>query len=155
MSTKWTHDALIKKAKWWLLQRRGCVVATTERGGAGWYFGINQGIEIADAIGWLPNHWSVLIECKTSKSDFIKDKEKTHRKRGQTSLGQERWYLAPAGIINKDDVPPTWGLLEIKGSRVYQTKKPKVSKELNIRSWLLESRIIFTELAYRTTGKEI
>ena len=35
-------------------------------------------------------------------------------------LGSERFYFAPKGLISPDELPEGWGLLELKGGRVYR-----------------------------------
>lgn len=148
-----THDYLVSKANWWLSVRRNCPVVLTERGVDPARAGFRQKLEIADAIGWRWDMTSILVECKVSLADFKADKNKPHRKQGQVSLGQERWYLAPKGIIPVSEVPKHWGLLELKGNRIYRTKLP-TKKSFNENTWKLESALIFTELArIKTNGQ--
>lgn len=54
----------------------------------------------------------VNIEVKVSRSDFLKDKSKPHRKPGACSMGHFRFYCCPAGVIKPEDLPEGWGLLE-------------------------------------------
>ncbi|EBA4459058.1 adenylosuccinate synthase [Salmonella enterica] len=67
--------------------------------------------ERADAWGyrWGWNGCSVLVEVKVSRSDFLRDKHKPHRKSG--GMGDYRYYMCPEGIINISDLPDRWGLL--------------------------------------------
>lgn len=68
--------------------------------------------EIPDIIGWCS--WaSVLIEVKTSRSDFLADMKKVFRKNPEMGMGQFRYFLCPKGLINKDETPNGWGLLYI------------------------------------------
>jgi hypothetical protein len=97
----YTHDDLIEKARKWLWTK-GCAVVITEMSSGG-------GQE-PDAIGFYPTH-STLIECKASRSDFLNDKNKCHQRTG-TSMGDNRYYLAPEGLIHPDELPMKWGLLE-------------------------------------------
>ncbi len=39
-------------------------------------------------------------------------------------MGSERFYLAPAGVIRRDELPKHWGLLECKGREVTLVAKP-------------------------------
>ncbi len=107
-----THDFLVAKAAYWLENSRKCYIVISEKGIAD---------EIPDSIGFGPRGWSILVECKVSKSDFYADKKKPSRQ-GKPGLGQERWYLTPPGLLNTDSLPEGWGLLEYrttKGKRTY------------------------------------
>lgn len=100
-----THAQLVARAERWLRNTRGCGVVLTEF--------VSAGREIADAIGWcVTEGWSVLVECKASRSDFLRDQSKLTRREYFTGLGQERWYLTSPGLVRPDEIPPTWGLLE-------------------------------------------
>ena len=102
-----THKELVKKAKGWL-RAKGCGVVITEMAS-------NAGQE-PDAIGWQRS-FSILIECKASRSDYMKDKNKEHQRLGK-SMGDKRYYLAPKGIIKPEELPEKWGLLEPYGNGV-------------------------------------
>ncbi len=69
-------------------------------------------IETPDVIGFNHQH-TVLIEVKTSRSDFLADKKKIFRLYPEQGMGSFRLYLCPAGIMNRDDVLDKWGLLWI------------------------------------------
>jgi hypothetical protein len=72
--------------------------------------------ENPDVIGWTVGTGSVVIECKLSRSDFLRDAAKTVRKNPRVGMGQRRYYLCPPDLINVKDLPPKWGLLwAIKG----------------------------------------
>jgi len=66
--------------------------------------------EQPDAIGWVSDR-SILVECKTSRSDFLSDKRKPFRIVG--GMGDYRYYMAPKGIIGASDLPDGWGLIEV------------------------------------------
>ena len=78
-----THDQLVARAKHWLLNTYGCGFAFAELTAC-----TNSG-EIPDAIGFKYGH-SILVECKTSRSDFLSDKKKTFRKYAWESLVKEK-----------------------------------------------------------------
>jgi hypothetical protein len=67
--------------------------------------------ENPDVIGWAPGAGSVLIECKLTRSDFLKDAAKAVRKNPRAGMGQRRYYLCPAELIQVKDLPSKWGLL--------------------------------------------
>ena len=108
-----THDDLVKIAKKWLIKARSCSVVLTETQA--------QSGEIPDCIGWRRQH-STLIECKTSLADFRRDLKKWYRNSGP-GIGQQRYFMAPKGVIPVSEVPVGWGLLEVSGKLVKTTKK--------------------------------
>jgi hypothetical protein len=108
-----THDALVKIARKWLIKARECSVVLTETQA--------QSGETPDAIGWR-GQLSILIECKTSLADFRRDKNKWFRNSGP-GIGQQRYFMAPKGVIPLSEVPPNWGLLEVKGNVVKTVRK--------------------------------
>lgn len=67
--------------------------------------------ENPDVIGWAPGAGSVLIECKLTRSDFLRDAAKMVRKNPRAGMGQRRYYLCPAELIQVKDLPAKWGLL--------------------------------------------
>lgn len=110
------HAELCRLALKWLKRSisaggPGCAVALSECR-TGW------GGEIPDAIGFRstePNPGSVVVEVKTSRSDFLADSRKPHRVNG--GVGNWRYYLAPEGVIPLSDLPERWGLLEVNDRR--------------------------------------
>lgn len=71
--------------------------------------------EIPDAIAFSSSKGSsVLLEAKVSKSDFLADLRKPFRSQsnGKCGMGDQRWYIAPKGVIPVDKLPERWGLLE-------------------------------------------
>jgi len=111
------HQKLVDIAKEWLSKK--CAVVITEmKAGFG---------EVPDAIGW---NWSmpIVIECKSSIADFNSDSNKPHRRNPESGLGLFRYYMAYAGVIRTNLLPPGWGLIEVsewqKGKRKGQ---PRVS----------------------------
>jgi hypothetical protein len=88
----------------------GCLVAISET--TNWING-----EIPDAIGWRPYKHarcgSVIVEVKTSRSDFLADANKPHRKDAATGMGIYRYMMAPEGVIPLDRLPAKWGLIEV------------------------------------------
>lgn len=105
------HAELCALGEKWL-RRHGCRVVLRDPFKAAVYTG-----ECPDVIGWRDGH-SILIECKTSRSDFLADKKKGFRIDPTRGMGDCRLYLAPEGVIKLDDLPDGWGLLETDGKRV-------------------------------------
>lgn len=111
-----THAELVERAAKWLRNSRNCGVVLTE-------FHSYAG-EIPDAIGFQSSpHKSVLIECKTSVSDFYADAKKPGR-RTSHGIGRRRYYLAPLGVLTAELVRkhrPRWGLLEATARNIRAT----------------------------------
>ncbi len=97
-----THSELVERAVWWLSRTKRCLVVAAEIGT------LNQ--ETPDAIGFTANV-SYLVECKTSKADFLADGKKITRQRPKYGLGNYRYYMCPPGIIQEADLLEKWGLL--------------------------------------------
>ena len=100
-----THSQLVQKAVQWLRSYR-CGVILSEQACANG--------EMPDAIGWKRACHSVLIECKISRADFLADRGKPFRQKSKLGMGCERFYLAPSGLLNPDELPSGWGLLEYR-----------------------------------------
>lgn len=73
--------------------------------------------EQPDCLGFRSG-LSCLIECKTSRSDFLVDKRKKFRVDPTLGLGDWRFFLTPVGLVRVDELPTGWGLLETDGKRV-------------------------------------
>ncbi|OHE80695.1 MAG: hypothetical protein A2X76_01280 [Lysobacterales bacterium GWF1_69_6] len=107
-----THASLCAIAARWLRRSHsagghGCQVAFTELQSDG---------ENADAIGFRAVgscDGSVVVECKTTRGDFLADARSPQRTEPSAGLGRWRYYLAPEGLIDVAELPPGWGLLEV------------------------------------------
>ena len=74
--------------------------------------------ENPDVIGWASAAGSCLIECKVTRSDFLRDATKSVRRNPRAGMGRLRYYLCPAGVIQAKDLPQKWGLLWATGGHV-------------------------------------
>lgn len=99
-----THDELVLKAEKWL-KIQGCGVVFRDK-----FKAITHNREFPDAIGWREG-LSILVECKTSRADFLADKGKLFRKTSEDGMGDWRFFLCPPDIITVSDLPEGWGLL--------------------------------------------
>lgn len=86
---------------------------------------------------------SVLIECKTSRSDFKADSKKVFRRIPDMGIGQYRFYLTKKGLITLDELPEKWGLLETSGKTVKVIKFPERFPVFNTKN---EMRIVTSAL---------
>ncbi len=66
----------------------------------------------------------MLVECKVSRGDFLADANKPFRLAPEEGLGSKRFYMAPAGVIARKELPKHWGLLECSGRQIVMTVKP-------------------------------
>lgn len=70
---------------------------------------------------------SMLIEVKTSRADFLKDKKKIFRTDDEEyrkyALGNKRYYLVPKGMVTIEELPTHLGLLEWDGSGISKIKE--------------------------------
>lgn len=95
-----THVDLVERAERWLYSV-GCGVVLTEL--------VTYASGIPDAIGFRSD-CSILVECKTSRSDFFADRKKPHHG-PDVGMGNWRFYLTPEGLIKPEELPQQWGLL--------------------------------------------
>lgn len=78
--------------------------------------------ETPDCIGWN-SFRSIMIECKASRADFRRDAHKPTRCHPDLGMGNERYYMAPADMIKKEELPAGWGLLEVNPDGRVRMKK--------------------------------
>lgn len=110
------HAQLVALAVQWLRRHYRCGVILSEQ-----YCATG---EVPDVIGWKGVCKSVLVECKASRADFLADAGKPFRQQSEGAMGSQRFYLAPQGLISREELPRHWGLLECKGREVSVSVKP-------------------------------
>lgn len=85
--------------------------------------------EMTDVWGLGNFNDSVVIEVKTSHSDFMADQKKLcrteEREKQHYNAGRLRWYLCPEGVIKPEELPDKWGLLYWDGKKVYPVIPPR------------------------------
>lgn len=89
-----THAELCKRAVRWLRKSRNCGVVLSEMK--------TLTTEIPDAIGWR-NDRSFVVECKTSRADFLADSKKPHKIAGR-GVGNYRYFMCEEGVIRESDL---------------------------------------------------
>jgi hypothetical protein len=104
-----THAQLVQKAVQWLRSYRCGVILSEQACASG---------EMPDAIGWKRACHSVLVECKISRADFLGDRGKPFRQKSKLGMGCERFYMTSHGLLNLDELPCGWGLLELHNREV-------------------------------------
>jgi hypothetical protein len=88
--------------------------------------------ENPDVIGWAVGAGSVVIECKLSRSDFLRDAAKAARRNPRAGMGQRRFYLCPPALINVKDLPPKWGLLWATKGQIIVKREARGHPERNL-----------------------
>ena len=139
-----THSALIELAVRWLRTTYRCGIILSEQACC-------TG-EVPDVVGWKgvsrgapgvrrarrgASCRSVLVECKSSRADFLADRGKPWRLDPQGALGCERFYMAPAGLIAAAELPSGWGLLAVRNRKVDVTLACNKRKSLRTPEGLL------------------
>lgn len=104
-----THAQLVERAVRWLRSYRCGVVLSEQACVSG---------EMPDALGWKQACHSVLVECKVTRADFLADRAKPFRTKPEKGVGSERFYLTPASLLKREELPAGWGLLELRRGRI-------------------------------------
>jgi hypothetical protein len=116
------HSTLVAMGVRWL--SRQCSVVLYEFASAA--------DENPDVIGWAPEAQSVVIECKLTRADFLRDAAKTVRRTPRAGMGQRRYYLCPPDVIGVKDLPPKWGLLWASKGQVSVKREARGHPERNL-----------------------
>jgi len=114
---QWSHQELIKKAIEWLQCSKKCTIVMREL--------VTRNSETPDCIGFYSSgHGTILIECKTTRADYLADKKKLFRRDTKLGVGSKRYFMVPSGLIAADEVPTRWGLIE-----VFDSGRKRIAKE--------------------------
>lgn len=109
-----THDSLCLQAEKFL-KSNGFGIVFHDK-----FRAVTNSGEQPDALGFRSGV-SCLIECKTSRADFLADRKKRFRVNPELGMGDWRFMLTPEGLIKQDELPEGWGLLETTGKRIIKT----------------------------------
>jgi len=131
-----THAQLVEKAVHWLRRYRCGVVLSEQACVSG---------EMPDAIGWKRACHSVLVECKVTRSDFLADQAKPFRIKPELGVGCERFYLIPAGLVHREELPAGWGLLEFRRGRI-ETTHPSATNLRTAAGFRCEMNLLLASL---------
>ena len=100
-----THKQLVRRiATWYKNRHQSCIVLAEF---------VTAAQEIPDVLVFQSGAHTVLLECKTSRSDFLSDKDKFFRRQEDYGMGEYRYYVAPHGMIQPEELPEGWGLYEV------------------------------------------
>lgn len=100
-----THDELVNAAALWAEKRRRFRVVLRD-------VRCTLVSEQPDVIAWKSYGASLLVECKASRADFLRDRKKAWRRRAEEGMGYERYYAVPydAFAVSVEELGG-WGLL--------------------------------------------
>jgi len=115
------HSTLVAMGVRWLSRQCSIVL----------YEFATEADENPDVIGWA-SAGSVLIECKLTRADFLRDAKKAARKNPRAGMGQRRYYLCPPDVIQVKDLPPKWGLLWAARGAVMVEREARGYPERNL-----------------------
>ena len=121
------HNDLVERAVRWLYGTKRCNIVLS---------GHASCREIPDAVGWCTSYkssGSILVECKTSMSDFHADKRKDH----DTRMGTWRYFLCPVNLIPDSSIEkhyPDHGLLYLDRNRVYVIREAPERRNVNLQA---------------------
>jgi hypothetical protein len=107
-----THEELRKTAVKWLTNTRRCSVVLSEI--------VTGANETPDAIGWhRGGAFSILVECKISRSDFFRNDQKWCSRAGKLT-GSQRYFMVPEDLVSESDMGkfPEYGLLSVGAHRI-------------------------------------
>lgn len=107
--------------------------------------------EQPDVIAWKNWGHCIVIECKVSRSDFLRDHKKWFRRNPEQGMGHERWLAAPTGLVAAEEIPERWGLLAVRTSskRVSVVRKAEPFTDRNDRH---ETSLLISALRRATEG---
>lgn len=125
------HNRLVRIGKKWLSKHDQNIIVPNCSTVIAELTSATETGEIPDVLGWAS--WcSVLLEIKVSRPDFLKDKNKTFRKQNNLGVGDLRYYLCPAHLIEEEDLPEGWGLLWYREETGVEIIKKATKLESNL-----------------------
>lgn len=134
-----THSDLVRRAARWLRNTKHYGFVIDE-----WPSGSNT----PDVLGYrVGGAITAQIECKVSRSDFLRDAKKPARAIPGRDVGRLRYYMTPPGLVKKAEVPARWGLLYAYARCVRLVKRPTPFNEKNNRE---ELAILYSVLRLAT-----
>jgi hypothetical protein len=84
-----------------------------------WEVAPGHGSTYADAVavGLWASHGHMIqgIEVKASRSDFQKEMAHPEKSEPVMRFCHRWWRACPKGMVKPDEIPPTWGMLELVG----------------------------------------
>lgn len=85
-----------------------------------------RGRRLADAVAmnmWPSRGLAIHgFEIKVSKTDWKKELLSPEKAEAVSKYCDHWWIVAPQGIVREEDVPATWGYLEVRDGQILQVK---------------------------------
>lgn len=145
-----THTDLVEAGRKWMASRAPVVVtevsACSEEPDV---LGLGACFSVRVCGRYTPQAGSVLIECKASRADFRRDADKPFRRCPELGIGRLRYYLTPPSLIDPDELPESWGLLETQGKRIRVVRAATAFGEWNHQDEMLIAVSVFRRLEIR------
>lgn len=151
--SEFTHRQLCEIGSKWLKRSQsqnghGCHIAIIEAACYG---------ENPDVIGFrhgYDRNGAIVLEAKTSRSDFLADRKKPHRQVG-FGMGRWRYYICPEGLIDCNELPEGWGLVYVNArghikiicGAMYNASKTGWELEQNFYAWQFHQHDYNMEMA--------
>lgn len=73
-------------------------------------------------------YFACVFEAKISRSDFLSTFGPSNHKNRHQPIGNLHWCVTPKGLIDPDELPDFWGLLEPYGAGLTEKKMPIINK---------------------------
>ena len=89
--------------------------------------------ETPDILGWSCGY-SIMIEVKVGRGDFLRDFKKPFRQICHTGVGEFRYYLCPTGLIKGVELPDKWGLLYLNEKNKIEIIKIAEKQKANLKA---------------------
>ena len=126
-----THQELVQRAAAWLRGTMKCKPVLCE-------LNCWSTSEAPDVFG-VNSKGSIVVECKTSVSDFYADLRKPFRARPEDGMGRLRFYFTPKGLIAPDRLTLAhgWGLVEMHGRACRVVKDSEVFRQASNEECIL------------------
>lgn len=85
----------------------------------------------AVAVSVYPSRglWIAGVEVKVSRSDWLRELREPEKAEKIAKACDFWWVAAPAGIVRLDEVPASWGLLEVDGAGKVRAAKQAPRRE--------------------------
>lgn len=82
----------------------------------------------AVAIGLWPSHGHEIegIEIKNSRQDWLRERANPEKSHAVYQYCNRWWLACPKGLVAPDELPPTWGMLELVGNAMRVKHKAPV-----------------------------
>jgi len=116
------------------------------------------------AINLWPSkkHRRVAYEIKVSRADFLKEIKSPKKREWAEEISHQFYFVAPQGLIKKEEVPQGCGLLEVIDDELSETLRASIRKvrdfsmtEICAMARLAMNRELITDFKFKYAGTEI